>query len=251
MSNRACVLTLVCLPLVGLTSGSLAAPAAAQTLSGRIIGTIVDDQGTPVDGASIEVRNPQATPPLRSSTSDESGRFGLMGLRSGTWMVLVEAKGHEPTALAIDVQSPRPGAAVTIPLLRIAQLNPPTFAEVSAAAVMKDLEQADRLVAQGKAAEAIALYDAILAKAPALTSVQLAIGRAARAGQDFVRAQAAYTALLAKEPGSLRGRYELGLTYQAAGDAGSARRELERVVREGGDAPIAALARERLKTLPL
>ena len=221
-----------------------------QIFSGRIIGTIVDDSGKPINGATVEVRNAQATPPVRSSTSDEGGRFGLMGLRSGTWMVMVEAKGHEPTALAIDVQSPRPGTAVTIPLVRITQLQAPTFSTVSATAVMKDLDQADRLLAQGKADEAIALYDAILKRAPALTSLQLAIGRAARTKKDFVRAESAFTALLAKEPGSLRGRYELGLTYEAAGDAAAARRELERVVQEGGEAPVAALARTRLTTLP-
>jgi hypothetical protein len=225
-------------------------PAAAQLHNGRIVGTIVDDSGKAVAGAAVEVRNPDATPPVRSSVSDERGRFGIMGLRTGTWMIAVSAKGHEPSLLAIPVQAQRPGGSVTIPLVRIEERHPPTFSEVSSAAVMEELGRAERLVAEGSGDEAMAVYEALLKKAPALTSVQLAIARVARATKDYVRAQTALGALLAREPGSLPARYELGLTLEAAGDVAGARRELERVAREGGEDRSARLARERLAALP-
>jgi tetratricopeptide (TPR) repeat protein len=227
-----------------------AVPAAAQIYSGRIVGTIVDDKGEAVAGATVEAQNRDATPPVRTATTDEHGRFGVMGLRTGTWMVVVEAKGHEPSMLAIPVQAQRPGGPVTIPLVKIEERHTPTFSQVSAAAVMQELDQADALAADGKVDAALAIYEGLLKKAPALTSVQLAIARVARGARDYVRAQAALAALLARDPASLPARYELGITLEAAGDPAGARRELERVAQEGGDARPAVLARERLATLP-
>ena len=63
--------------------------ASAQILNGRITGTVVDDAGQPIQGAIIVADNRQATPPRRTSVSNEAGKFGLMGLRSGAWVLLV------------------------------------------------------------------------------------------------------------------------------------------------------------------
>ncbi|HEY8551367.1 MAG TPA: carboxypeptidase regulatory-like domain-containing protein [Vicinamibacterales bacterium] len=227
-----------------------AAPARAQPHNGRIVGRIVDDHGKPVAGATVEAQNAQATPPVRTAVSDDNGRFGLMGLRSGTWMVMVTARGHEPAALGIDVQPQRPGATITIPLVRIPIEQVPTFTTLSSAEVLQELDRAAEHLAGGRPDQALAIYDALLKKAPALTTLHVARSRALRARGDFEAAREACRTLLAREPANLRARYELALTELDAGESAAARRELERIVADAPGSLLGDVARERLASLP-
>ncbi len=225
------------------------APAAAQLHSGRIIGTVVDDRGEPVEGAAIDARNPQATPPRRESESDEKGRFGLLGLRSGTWTLMVTAAGHEPAVVAVGVVGQRPGPPLTLTLVKIPNGQPSAFDEVSASQVLAELEKAERLRREGKIDAAIAAYEALRRRAPALTSLQLAVGRLYREKQDFARAQASLEALLAKEPANHRARLELGDVWRDAGQSVAAAASYEQVSRDAAGTPLAAAARQRLAAL--
>src|SRR5207248_1573160 len=71
---------------------ALAANAAAQ--AGRVTGVVKDDHGDPVKSATIIAENPDASPASFTSTSDEKGRFGIIGLRSGVWQMRASAPGY-------------------------------------------------------------------------------------------------------------------------------------------------------------
>ena len=234
---------------VVLALGS-ASSAGAQILGGRITGTIVDDAGQPVRGAVVVADNQQATPPRRTSVSNEDGRFGLMGLRSGAWAVLVSAQGHEPATRTEVVQGQRPGPPITIALVRIpGSSRARTFDALKPASVVDDLDRAGKLADEHKFDEAIAVYRSVLERAPALTSVQLALARTYRAKPDLPKAREASERLLAAEPGNVRARLELALTLEQAGDGAGAARELEQIVREAPESTTAAAARDKLTAL--
>ena len=68
------------------------APALAQT--GRIGGTVKDAQnGQPLKGATVTAENPNASPSSFTATTDDRGRYSIIGLRTGTWKITASAPG--------------------------------------------------------------------------------------------------------------------------------------------------------------
>ena len=75
----------------------IAGPSGAQpwTGKGRLQGQILDPDGKPFEGAKVSL-HPQGEPdqgpePL---TSNKKGRWSYLGLKGGTWIVVIEAEGH-------------------------------------------------------------------------------------------------------------------------------------------------------------
>src|SRR5918992_4147495 len=78
-------------------------PAVAQT--GRVGGTIKDDKGQPIKGATVVAENPQASPPSFTATTDDKGRYSIIGLRSGTWKITASAPGFAPSSGNVPVRT--------------------------------------------------------------------------------------------------------------------------------------------------
>jgi len=71
---------------------ALAGTAAAQT--GRVGGVVKDEAGNPIKGATITAENPSASPSSFTATTDDKGRFSIIGLKSGTWTFSGQAPGY-------------------------------------------------------------------------------------------------------------------------------------------------------------
>ena len=80
------VLGLLCLSLLFAAAGY-----AAETTA-SIIGTVLDDKGAPLSGATVTAVN-TATNFTRSTTTEESGFYRVALLPSGTYNVTVEVTG--------------------------------------------------------------------------------------------------------------------------------------------------------------
>ena len=80
-----------------------AIPAAAQT--GRIGGTVKDDKGQPIKGATVVAENPNASPSSFTATTDDKGRFSIIGLRSGNWKITASAPGFLPGGGSLPVRT--------------------------------------------------------------------------------------------------------------------------------------------------
>ena len=81
-----------------------ALPAAAQT--GRIGGQVKDAQsGQPLKGATITAENPEASPSSFTATTDDKGRYSIIGLKTGTWKVTAVAPGFQPSSGQVPVRS--------------------------------------------------------------------------------------------------------------------------------------------------
>ena len=74
-------------------------PALAQDWagSGRVKGTVTDGDGNPIADAQVFYRmlaDPESGPP--PMTTNKKGRFSMLGLKGGTWIVQIQADGYIP-----------------------------------------------------------------------------------------------------------------------------------------------------------
>lgn len=68
--------------------------ASAQTTAGRILGTLTDQSGAAVAGATVVITDTQRGT-SRTVTTDESGNYTVADLQPGSYKIHVEAKGFK------------------------------------------------------------------------------------------------------------------------------------------------------------
>jgi tetratricopeptide (TPR) repeat protein len=199
-----------------------ALPAVAQN-TGRIGGTIKDGQGQPIKGATVTAENPTASPSSFTATTDDKGRYSIIGLKSGPWKVTAVAPGFAAASGQVPVRnlgSPMPPVDFTLapgttgPVGALAGVNTKELqAELAKAEEMMNAQQYDA---------AIASYNAILAKTPALTLINMQVARAQRLKKDYDGALASYKKIVDAEPNNDKAKIEIGMTNLEKGDFAAA-----------------------------
>ncbi len=197
------VRTLFCLSLTGSLLAGLPTAVAAQV---SIRGVIRSPSGNGLAGARITAESIQ-TGDIRSTTTNDSGRFALISLDSGQWRLVIDADGYEQAQGFASVSRVNPDPTTIDLTLDLDLLNPPppevgVMAGLKSTDLILSLDTADRLVESGDYDAAIEIYRSIVDQAPALTSVYLQIGYAFLAKQQPDQALAAYQAALAADPAS-------------------------------------------------
>ena len=228
---------------------AVAAPAVAQVA--RVGGTITNEIGEPIRGVTVTIENEHTTPRSLASVTDNRGRWGVLGLQAGIWTITATAPGYLPVQVRARVSVLRPNAAVDFRMTAAPVADRGPLVGVDARALQASLREADGMVTAGRWPEALAAYQAILSRAPALTLVNLPIGRAQRAIGNVDAAEAAFQEVLKADPANSRAKVELGLTWLDKGDTDGAIRMLRDVIAADPDSPEAGRARaalERLKT---
>lgn len=184
-------------------------PARAQ---GRVSGAVTDEYGDPVPGATVVAQNPSGAPNTYTVVTDKKGRFGMLGLRGGTWTFTVSAPGFDPVSGSMPIRSIAMNTPVNVRLMRTSAAAPLVLAGVDVKALQEKLSAAEDLLDAGKQDEAIAAYRAALAIAPALTAVHLQIGRAERGLRRYDDAVASFGRVPEGDPARERARAEIALT---------------------------------------
>lgn len=87
--------TLLAAALSGALLLSLVASTHAQSLDVVITGTLSDEQGAALPGATVTAAQ-NGTGLIRSSTTDEQGRYTLLGLPAGIYTIRAEIEGFAP-----------------------------------------------------------------------------------------------------------------------------------------------------------
>jgi len=232
---------------------ALAAAASAQT-AGRITGTIKDPDGKPIKGATVRATNDAVNARI-TSTTDDKGRFAMIGVRTGRWVVVAEA----PNFLAL--QGTSDVSSSNLPVLSLTlQRDPGPMPGALAKTIAEDVAAADALRKAGRYDDAIAAYQSIQSKNTRLTSVGLMLGTLYRekAGQEkdstakqalLTRAMTAYTDLLKSDDTNARARVELGVTQMTAGNMDAAAKSFEDVISANPKTTAAAEAAAHLNEI--
>jgi Flp pilus assembly protein TadD len=203
---------------------AIALPAAAQT--GRIGGTVKDDKGQPIKGATVIAENPAASPSSFTATTDDKGRFSVIGLRSGTWKITASAPGFQSTGGPVPVRTiGAPNPPIDFTLLPGAPAAAPGMPKE----ILAEVEAAEAKFTAKDYDAAIAAYTAILNKVPKLTRLNVAIARSHRAKKDYATAAQWYDKAIAADPNDFSGRTELAMMYMEQGQLDTARAKLVEV----------------------
>ena len=212
--------------LVALFVVALAAPSAAQT--GRVGGVVKDEAGNPIKGATVTAENPAASPSSFTATTDDKGRFSIIGLKSGGWSFAAQAPGFAPEAGKLNVSTiGAPNPPLTFTLKKGGGAGSTSALGGTAAKDLQaDLVVADQLYNSQKYDEAITTYRQIMAKAPALSVINLQIAAAYRNKKEYDNAIAAYNDLLKVDPNNDKAIVGIGMTNLEKGDLKAAEETL-------------------------
>jgi tetratricopeptide (TPR) repeat protein len=229
--------------VVGLLAGG---DAAAQT--GRIYGRVVDaENGDAVRGATVVADNPSAVPDSFTAVSDNKGRYAMLGLRSGNWVLTAGAPGYLPVRGAARVQTIGSVAPIDFKLQKAPPLPPSPFDGVDVKALQQDLLAANSLLDGSRTAEAITAYTSILEKLPALTMVRLQLGHAYRRQNDLDRALEEFQKVPEDDERYSVAQVEIGTLELARGNLDAAERALTRAATANAPTPEALCALGEVK----
>jgi Flp pilus assembly protein TadD len=220
--------------LAALCVAALAGSALAQT--GRVGGIVKDEAGQPIKGATITAENPNASPSSFTATTDDKGRFSIIGLKTGQWNFTAQAPGFAPEMGKLPVATiGAPNPPLTFTLKKGGGSAAPGSALGSMAAkdLQADLAAADLLYNSQKWDESIAAYRAIMAKAPSLGVINLQIAAAYRNKKEYDNAITAYNDLLKSDPKNDKAIVGIGMTNLEKGDLKAAEDTLTKAA-EGG-----------------
>lgn len=194
----------------------LSFPVEAQTA--RATGVVRDTNGRPIRGATIRAMNPEAYPREITSTSDDKGRWAMVGLRTGQWQFTVDAPGF------FRVEAMAPVRVATSPPLQFTLARDPgPIPGALPQNISQQINQAAALRDKGYYDMALTAYEEIRTKYPRLTSIGLVVGdlyRMKAAQEQAVDAKlanlelaaAAYQTLLDADSEHVRARAELEAT---------------------------------------
>ena len=211
------------LALTGLMVVCMATSALAQ--SARATGSVRDTSGRPLKGATITAVNKEAYPPQITSTTDDKGRWGMIGLRTGTWTFTAQAPGFTTMKTPWQVR-----VAGTVPISFVMGRDLGPIPGALARNIQQQLTAANALRDKGQFDQAIAAYEQIRDQNQKLTAVNLVVGDVYRqkAAQEadpiarralFDRAIASYTAALSADSGNERAKNQLESTRTEAASA--------------------------------
>ena len=189
--NRRALATGVIVALVVLFSAGTALAQAGRGTA-HMGGSVVDKNGKPVAGAKVLASFDKDNGSKFETTTGKDGKWGIMGIGSGSWTITVTAKGYMPQSVNFTSSQIVKNDPVTIKLLD----------EVKGSGIVRDeatfqiLEQGNEFYKDGKYDTAIAMYEEFLGKNPGAYQVLLNIGDCYREKGDYAKAVETYNKLI-------------------------------------------------------
>ena len=188
-----------CVAMAALWIGVTAGAAEAQ---GMIRGSVRERMGEWIGSAVVKAENSETGRVVTTRTND-GGRFALISLQGVTWILTIEAPGFYPVEAQVRVRN-FAFRIVSFELMRdpTRPVAPSTglLAGITAEDIQLELDTADTLYEAGQYDEAIEAYEAVLARIPFLTTINLQIGHAYREQKEYSKARAAYEEVLRSDP---------------------------------------------------
>jgi len=173
--------------VIMLAVGVLAPTVLAQ---GAIFsGVVVDEDGNPLPGATVVAEMADANPPRFEQQTDENGRWSMIGLASGEWMVTVEAEGFHPSPGPIQLRfGVNPPSTIDLNRIRhplVVALGDEAFEGLDPDVIEQNLEAADAAYNDAQWQAAIDGYSEILEQLPIMNDLHMQIGIAHRQLENY------------------------------------------------------------------
>ncbi len=214
----------------GLALTLLATTALAQMGTGRVSGTVKDQDGNPIEGATVTASAGDSARVLEATT-DDRGRWAILGFRSRTYDFSASAPGFMP----YNYQAP----------MRQAGQNPDMDLVLERAQMGRSagtggglLAEAQELHTAGRFDEALVKYDEILAADPTVYQINLNRGAVLRELNRMDEAKAAYQIVLDQEPAHAGALVSMANIAVGAGDLDEAVGYFEQAVNSTDDEVI-------------
>jgi tetratricopeptide (TPR) repeat protein len=205
---------------VALAAAALLIHAAGAFAQGRVSGVVNDETGKPIKAATVTAEFENANLQY-TATTDDKGRFSLIGLRGGRWRFVASAPGYFGDEGTAAIRSGGTNPPIAFSLKKTSQLAG-ALGGVTAKDLQEDLAAADSLFNQQKWDESIAAYKAIIQKTPTLSVINLQIAAAQSNKKDYDAALATYDELLKADPANEKATVGAARTLLAKGDAAAA-----------------------------
>lgn len=236
LTSRTCArVALVTIALV-LSVTLAVEPAFAQRGTGRMQGQITDAEGNGLVGVEITAHNPDVVPDTLTGSSEDGGRWAIIGFARGNWTFTFRLEGYVPFEVTATVSSANRNADLDVTL----QPVPEGAGAAGAGAGAEQPElftEGTTMFEAGDYAGAIAKWEEFMAVNPTMYQVYGNIGNAYRETGDIESARAAYESLLAEEPTNTMANYNLGEMLVEAGEVDAAMPYFETVLEAAPDDP--------------
>jgi tetratricopeptide (TPR) repeat protein len=211
--------------LAALLIVSAAGQAAAQI--GRVGGVVREEAGQPLKGATITAENSEIAQSF-TATTDDKGRFIMIGLRAGRWRFFAQAPGFaaEMGIMAVRMGAPNPPITFLLKRSGVAAFGP--LGGITGKDLQSALRDADAAFTQERWDDAVTAYRDVMARSAALSVINLQVGAAYRHKKDYTSALAAYNALLKVDPNNAKAHIGIAETEMERGDPKAAEEGLLR-----------------------
>ena len=209
----------------------VAAPLVGQDWAGRgrLQGRVTDEDGKPIAGATVrlyfEGQEGFGPEPL---TTDQKGRWSILGLRNGQWTVTVAAGGYVSSQGLVPVSEIKINPSVDVTLRRLED----TEQAKKGRAVQGAVEEANAAFTAGDYGRARQLFEQVL---PDLSddskpAVQLGIAQTWIREGNLDQGLAVLEQVLATQPDNRQAQILQAAVYGEKGDAARATQILEGIV---------------------
>lgn len=212
---------------------ALAVPAWAQLGQGRVQGTVTDTQGNPVEGVQVVAHNPEVSPSTLETTSDEKGRWALLGFNQAPWRFTFTKEGYVQVSVTRNVKMLARNEDVDV-VLESADSD---VANVRGGANVEAFREGTALFEAEDYAGAIEKWEEFLADNPTVYQVHQNVGTAYRRMGQLDKAEEHYRIVLEQDPDDTRANTALGEVLIEQGQTQEALPHFERVVEASPDDP--------------
>jgi tetratricopeptide (TPR) repeat protein len=191
----------------------LATPAFAQ--GGMVKGTVRDDAGKPVEGATVILQATGSAARKFELKTSSSGEFFQIGLQSGTYTVTVSKDGVQTPPQNVNVKLGAPGQAdIVIPLNAAAAA---VAAKAKAAELKKLFDEAVAASGAGRLDEALDKFKQAVALVPDCFDCYNRIGSIHAQKKEYPQAEAAYKRSAELKPDNPMAYSGLASVYNSQG----------------------------------
>jgi len=213
---------------------------------GRINGTVVDENGNPVEGALIVVESLTSKTRLEGK-SDRKGHFAVAGMGTGMWRITASKPGYASSSTDMYVRQLTTNPPITFTLKKITGLAALTTDE----SALKLFDEGNKLIEAGQYDEALKIFEDFLAKYPQIHQVHLNIGTCYLKKDELDKAEAEFKLVLEKTievygdykkdtAASLRACAGLGEIYLKRNDLETARKYFTQALEISPEDEVAA-----------